>query len=393
MKERKLGGKILKSAIAILMAAAVLVLSLPAFKMDAWANNVSRPIDVVGPSATELAEEPSAKYVVGSDQVWDTENNRAVTEGSVNTGDTILVGGRTEYTFNNGVLERRVTFNDLNGWEKVANRTLVKFRINGETNLLYAYAYLYTITNNASFTMNDNSFVLTMSESSGETAASNGTVPAVDPNAIKTWQAKIDADNLALEIQRQEVAAQNAKIAQAQIDNLYFKNENEAKALGMHMIILPNHSVVHSTIKGDYRARSIPGFAARQIEGQANPNLYVQTWDITNNKSVKARASIDGKVTDLNGKLVGAVQINIGEKQKDGTISYESASTDPVANILFAVPDAGAKYVIVQVIGDGNGNGNIHVFDQLTVADGVITLPLPIGQAAYALVKLPAAAQ
>ncbi|MBO4898812.1 MAG: hypothetical protein J5509_00830, partial [Lachnospiraceae bacterium] len=182
-----------------------------------------------------------------------------------------------------------------------------------------------------------------------------------------------------------EIVAANA--------NLWRRNLNEAINNGVSMVVDPEtHAATKSNIDGLYFANSIFGFAA-QADPLTASNIYVQTWDITDKKSEKALVSIDGKVTDLSGTLIGAVQINIGEKQSDNSISYESNSDTAVANVLFAVPDANANYAIVKVVGDGNGNGNIHVFDQLKVKDGVITLPLPIGQAAYALVKLPAAAQ
>ena len=175
------------------------------------------------------------------------------------------------------------------------------------------------------------------------------------------------------------------KQAQAERDAEYFRNINEANAKGDNMLVLSDHSAVKSTIKGTYWADSLPGFAASALDPQNESNLLIETWTINTANSPDAFKSIKGAASDLNGTLVGALQVNIGEKGSDGKPNYDNASDTPVANVKFGVPRDGAKYAMVKVV----STGKITVLDNLTIEDGFTTLALPIGEAAYGLVRLP----
>ncbi len=369
MKERKLGGKILKSAIAILMAVAVLVLSLPAFKMDAWAVDGTKKY-----GAWTGAD--------GGAQIYDITSEEP---SRLEVGATIPAGAKV-YVFDFGEsntasvsgLSNGQTFNagDLQGWDEAGGT-------------------VYTLSQSAKITSIEGKnivFSLSGSDSSSSNSAA-GAVTTIDPAAMQKLASDYEAylkgqkALIANHLESERIRKENEIVAANA--NLWRRNLNEAINNGVRMVVDPEtHAATKSNIDGLYFANSISGFAA-QADPLTASNIYVQTWDITDKKSEKARVSIDDQVTGLNGTLVGAVQINIGEKQSDGTISYKSNSDAAVANVLFAVPDVNAKYAIVKVVGDENGEGNITLFEQLTVKNGVITLPLPIGEAAYGLIRLP----
>ncbi len=366
MKERQIGGKLLKSAIAVLLAAAVAVLTLPSFKMDVRAVTDTQKYAVwMGMTSAVVMN------------VTDIENPVPLEAGaSIPSGSEVYVQGAQ-------TAENTVSVSGLTNGQEV------------QSYADWGQGTLYTLTQSATITSIEGRNVIFTLSGTDSSSAEEPAAPAAagaaksDPAAmartIAEMQARYNAEQAALAQQREADRIYQAKQLQAQIDNRYFKNLNEAKANGKNMVVRPDHSAVKSTVNGNYFATYKNGFAAVALDPLAAPNLFVETWDITSKKSDKAFNSINDWVNENGGTLIGAVQVNIGTKNGKGEVVYESENKDPVANAKFGVPNDGAKYVIVQVLPGGGTN----VFENPAIENGVATLPLPIGQAAYGVVKLP----
>ena len=372
MKERQIGGKLLKSAIAVLMAVAVAVLTLPAFKMDARAAvNVTHMISDYNGVVLEILGDGTAT---------------PTTSGSLKAGDVLFVG--SQY-----VEEGLPDYLTLNGISGMSRR---QDNYDWDDGSMVMRGSLFTITSNLTYSISDHTIEFT--KAAGGSSAEEPEKPKakkadavaplepIDPaTAAQLWawyQAVLKAEKEQLARQTEELRVYDAKMRQAGIDNQYFRYIAEANANGKSMVVLPDHSAIKSNINGIYWANSIPGFAAVD---PADPNLFIETWNITSANAPNAMASINGQVGEMGGTLVGALQVNIGVKNGEGKIVYESENKEAVCNVKFGVPGDGGKYAILQVI----PGGDIKVFDNLTIENGVATLPLPIGQAAYGVVKLP----
>ncbi len=370
MKERQTGGKILKSAIAVLMAAAVLVLSLPAFKMDAWA--------VADPDVSTVNYRI---YVGGMDAASKIATIITGTGGSVDSSVTIKSGQTILLEYGGPGWTATVS-----GMDGLASSEADKMFSEGGNAI---EGTLYTLTSDVTFSISGTTVTFSASGGGSSSAEEPAKPSAVkgDPEAMARAAAdmiaKYNAEQERIRQQREEYRIYQAKLVQAGIDNQYFRYIAEANANGKSMIVLPDHSALKSNVNGTYWANSIPGLAVTSIES-TNPNLYIETWNITSKNAPKAMDSINGIVNEMGGTLVGALQVNIGEKDGNGKVQYTSENKDPVANVKFGVPNDGGKYAIVQVI----PGGGYKTFDDLTIENGVATLSLPISEAAYAVVKI-----
>ena len=356
MKERQIGGKILKSAIAILLAAAVAVLTLPGLKMNVWA--VAYPDDVY---VVEGGEHTALVFKL-------SDGNPMQSGASIPAGNKVFVPNLGD--------QFTATVSGLSGGQAVNDQYYD-----------WQSGTMYTLSQAATFTISGQSvtFALSGSTSSAETPAAPG-ASVVDPEKaakdLAEFQAQLDAQNDRLTRQRQAVEIYKDKLLQFQRDSEYFRNINEARARGTNRRVDPNtHAVTGSNVDGSYYAQYKNGLA---VTADNPSNLHIQTWDISENKSHMAYNSINGMVEKLEGTLVGALQVNIGVKDGQGNINYNSENENAVANVQFGVPDPNGEYVIVKVV----GGGQITEFKNLTVQDGVITMELPIGQAAYAVIRV-----
>ncbi len=370
MKERQTEGKILKSAIAVLMAVAVAVLTLPGFKMDVRAVN-NPGYDYAISAGMDGATGAALAHMFDSSEFKDVDASTVL-----ESGKKIFVGAADN-----------VELPDIADVSTADNTFVIDW---GD---FQEHGVLYTLNKDVTFSINGSTVRFT-SVSGGSSSAEEPAAPAAgtvkaDPAAmartIAEMQARYNAEQAALAQQREADRIYQAKQLQAQIDNEYFRNQNELKANGKSMVVRPDHSAVKSTVNGNYHAAYKNGFAAVALDPLAAPNLFVETWDITSKKSDKAFNSINDWVNENGGTLIGAVQVNIGVKNGKGETVYESENKEPVVNAKFGVPNDGAKYVIVQVL----PGGEINVFENPAIENGVATLPLPIGQAAYGVVKLP----
>ncbi|SCY20154.1 hypothetical protein SAMN02910292_01041 [Lachnospiraceae bacterium XBB2008] len=363
MKERQIGGKLLKSAIAVLMAVTVAVLTLPAFKMDVKAAETTTYVAMQGFDA------PANIFRA-------IEFERIGSSATLKAGESIFVPDWSN----------QLVVNGLDRLAEVNNNASVQYDLGSQGP---ESGTLYTLKRDVTFSINENTieFFDAGGGSSAETPAAPGSVKP-DPAAIQNALARIAAEEAALAQQREADRIYKDKLLQSQIDNQYFRNLNEAKARGKNMIVQPDtHAVTASTVKGTYLSEYSNGIAVTAVNSLANPNLYIETWDITDKKAPDAMRSINDEVTRLGGTLVGALQINIGVKNGKGETVYDGDGTS-VANVKFGIPNDGGKYAIVQVQALSDGP-SIKTFGNLDIENGVATLSLPIGQAAYAVVKLP----
>ena len=372
MKERQTGGKILKSAIAVLMAVAVAVLTLPGFKMDVRAVNAAPNYQVYVDSAS-MDDPTLVAHIVAVDTFQEVDPSTIIT-----AGQSVYIQHFDEENYN----ARAIVADGLA--DVTPNHSYD----------VYTGGTLYTFTSNASFSISGKSVTFS-AVSSGTSSAEEPAAPAAgtvkpDPAAmtrtIAEMQARFNAEQAALAQQREADRIYKAKLQQAQIDNRYFNNIAEANANGVKMVVRPNHSVLNSNIEGIYWANYSLGFAAIAD----NPsNLHIETWTVNRRNSPDAFKSInDANDTKLKGTLVGAIQVNIGEKTGEGTeVNYVSQDGKDVANVKFGVPDPNGKYAIVQVF----PGGEVKFFENLTVdeTDSTVSIKLPLGKAAYGIIRLP----
>ncbi len=424
MKERQTGGKILKSAIAVLMAVAVAVLTLPGFKMDVRAYVDQEPYQynfIWGENYQENAPD--------FDLFSDPNGGSQGTSGTIASGQVIWVPddvtvaglsnlasrvefeyggflytltsnvnfektGNTEFTFTQGTASNDTTSTEetVNPPASVDDATTDDTAVADDAAKSDDTAVADDTAKSDDTVRTDDTAKSDDTAKTDDTVKTDDTAKGMDPKvAQKLWAqfiAESNAEKEKLTQQRQADKIYKDKLLQAQIDNQYYRNLNEAKALGKNMIVLPEtHAVIPSTVKGTYLATYKNGFAAVALDSKANPDLYIDTWDITDQKAPDAMRSINDEVTRLGGTLVGALQINIGVKNGKGETVYDGDGT-PVANVKFGIPNDGGKYAIVQVQALSDGP-SIKTFDNLAIENGVATLSLPIGQAAYGIVRLP----
>ncbi len=403
------GGSALKSVVAFITMAAVLVLTLPAYKMESVAAN--NQYDWI----SDELQDQSFNYTISTDEgggfgLVKKDGTNGIPQsdsGAVSQGSVFLIPDQWQFLFPGA--------NVTGFFENATPGTSVDLRLNA-TGLAMMQALglneitslsftAYTLNSNGNYSINNTNFSFAPEESqenstnTGNTSSNqNTTAPAPAVSAgqpmdsatiarlwseFNAWLAARDQ-----EIRAGQEAAKIRKEQQAQLDrdNLYFRNMNEAIRNGKSMVVFSDHSALRSQINGTYLANSVPGFAALFM-GLPNPNLHIETWNITSRNAPDAVNAING-VAEQNGYTVGAMlQVNIGEKGSDGKPVYESTNKEPVANIVMGVPNSirgdGAEYGAVQVL----PGGEIHMYKDLPFNDNAVYLPLGIGRSAIGLVQ------
>ncbi|SFC61548.1 hypothetical protein [Butyrivibrio sp. YAB3001] len=148
---------------------------------------------------------------------------------------------------------------------------------------------------------------------------------------------------------------------------------------------------VVSTFAGSYRVKRLNGFAIRTsladfrtLAGlKAGQTPWVRAYDITAKTSPAAFASIDAVVAQLGGKVVGAINVDLGIldggkfAQLPNTVSARASVGIPGAN-------ANKRYVVVAVY----PGGETEVIEDLDTVLGTFSFNIRGGLAAYALVEI-----
>ncbi|SCY20252.1 hypothetical protein SAMN02910292_01044 [Lachnospiraceae bacterium XBB2008] len=388
------GAGALRSLVAIITMAAVLVLTLPVFKLDAGAYN---------PPTTVL---PSFDYTalyegVGGNGTFllisrDTFSNLLTNQQE--TGSPLPFTG----TIPKDTVIMKITGSEAGDLVPVAGLSLTGLTENAtliETgsyrdypegyNIEFSYE-LYKFNSDVTYEIDGTSFAFSPVVVADEQKIASSPMQQMQAmnwaELLSQLNAYLSARDAALARQRADYESQQAKIAQANRDNLYFRNLNEAIRNGKSMVVFSDHSALRSQVNGTYLANSVPGFAALFM-GLPNPNLHIETWNITSKNAPDAVNAING-VAEQNGYTVGAMlQVNIGEKGSDGKPVYESTNKEPVANIVMGVPNSirgdGAEYGAVQVL----PGGEMHIYKDIPFNDNTVSLPLGIGRFAIGLVQ------
>ena len=399
MSKGKIGGSVLKSVISILTAVAVLVLTLPAYKMDSLAVNHNTDWEAMFPGFMNQ----DFNYTIGllGDNPWSPtgcvilqRNGDTLepldTSGTISEGTFFIPGSNSWPIFGisvNGIenLTQTGAPVPLGEGEQMDFYT---YRLNGGIN--YSISTLnITVTPLTSPENSTNTDNNSTGQKSSTLAASAGQ-PMDSATIARLWSefnAWLAARDQAIRAGQEAAKIRKEQQAQLDRDNLYFRNIAEFNRNGIYMFVNPDHSVIPSTIPGLYWANNVPGFAAQAIDPTQAGNLLIETWNINASKAPKSWGVIMQVATD-NGYTVGAAfQANIGEKGPDNKPVYTSTNKAPVANLIFGVPGSiqreGAQFGAIGVL----PGGEIHIYNALPFENGHVTLGLPIGEHAIGVVR------
>lgn len=158
-----------------------------------------------------------------------------------------------------------------------------------------------------------------------------------------------------------------------------------------------NGQVVKSALEGAYLSASIP--AAAVVTGKAaisesyglapGEKPYVRTYDITEKGSPMAMASLNAAAEAVGGKLVGAINMEIG-KIAGHKFSLLEQGGAPIA-MTFGIPKKsivpGYTYALVCV----RPGGAIEILPDNDTDDSTVTFVTSGGLGAYAIVMYPTA--
>ncbi len=149
-----------------------------------------------------------------------------------------------------------------------------------------------------------------------------------------------------------------------------------------------------TSIEGLYLAKSVSGVAVNNGAGQVaaaigasgNDKLYVQTWDVTSQKSPAAIQATNLLAQSLGAVVGPSVQINIGKKTGSG-VDYSNQSAKVLTTVGipagFNVP--GAKYGVIRVA----SAGQFEILPALGTSATSVSFLATSGQGVYTLVRLP----
>ena len=389
-KQKWGGGRTLKSVVAIITMAAVLVLTLPVFKMDAGA---ARYAELPTFDYTALYE-GGQFYLINRDSFENVFLNGAQLTGSPMDSTGTIPKGTVIMKVTGGAIITGVPNLNLSGLTE--NATLEggqrTYQALGNTYPAYNFDYeLYRFNSDVTYALSGTTFEFTPVVVAGEQSVPSSPGQQMNEANLSLLLAQIKA-KLA---EDQRIASERKyffdlyqlQLKQAGIDNLWFMNVAEFNRNGIHIYVNPDHSVIPSTIPGLYWANNVPGFAGQAIDPTQAGNFLIETWNITPEKAPKSWATIM-QVAEQNGFTVGgALQVNIGEKGPDNKPVFTSTNKAPVANIICGVPTAiqgeGAQYGAIVVI----PGGSYHIYKDALFEDGHLTLPLCIGEHAVGVVR------
>lgn len=158
-----------------------------------------------------------------------------------------------------------------------------------------------------------------------------------------------------------------------------------------------NGQVVKSTLEGAFLSRSIP--AAAVVTGKAaisesyglapGEKPYVRTYDITEKGSPLAMASVNAAATAVGGKVVSAINMEIG-KLAGRKFSLLEQGGAPIA-MTFGIPKKsivpGYAYALICV----RPGGAVEILPDSDADPSTVTFTTSGGLGAYAIVMYPAA--
>lgn len=154
-------------------------------------------------------------------------------------------------------------------------------------------------------------------------------------------------------------------------------------------------TTVKTTVTGAYSATAIPAAvvttpvaeiaSSLSLKGDEKP--FVSTYDVDTKKSYAAYASITGAAEALNVTVGPMVNFDLGIKSGVNFTSIKEPKFDVTAKVTLPIPatfqNAGATYAVVGVY----YGGTVVVYDDLDSDPATVTINVPVGMGAYAIVQ------